>query len=67
MSTTLLGKSLIEAGLLHKRIADRAYQLYEARGYKDGHAIDDWVQAETEIEREMLSRSQEQTRYRSDE
>jgi DUF2934 family protein len=27
----------------------RAYQLYEERGRIDGHALDDWLQAEAEI------------------
>jgi hypothetical protein len=32
-----------------KRIRLRAYELYEARGREDGHALDDWLQAEAEI------------------
>lgn len=35
-------------------IAKRAHQLYEMRGWRDGHALDDWLQAE----REMLSQVQ---------
>jgi len=27
----------------------RAYQLYERRGRQDGHELDDWLQAETEL------------------
>jgi hypothetical protein len=27
----------------------RAYELYEERGRADGHALEDWVQAECEI------------------
>jgi hypothetical protein len=27
----------------------RAYKLYEQRGRVDGHALEDWVQAEAEI------------------
>jgi len=27
----------------------RAHQLYEERGYEDGHDLDDWLQAETEL------------------
>jgi hypothetical protein len=27
----------------------RAYKLYEQRGREDGHALEDWVQAEAEI------------------
>jgi hypothetical protein len=29
----------------------RAYELYEQRGRDDGHALDDWLQAESEIVR----------------
>jgi len=34
---------------LAEQIRLRAYQLYEARGRGDGHALDDWFQAEAEI------------------
>ena len=27
----------------------RAYELYEARGSKDGHELDDWLRAKEEI------------------
>ena len=30
-------------------IRSRAYQIYEGRGPKPGHDLDDWVQAEREI------------------
>lgn len=35
---------------LHARIHTRAYELFEARGCQEGQALDDWVQAEREIE-----------------
>ncbi len=31
------------------RIADRAYGLYAERGYRQGYALDDWLEAEWEI------------------
>ncbi|OQW30544.1 MAG: hypothetical protein A4E19_09550 [Nitrospira sp. SG-bin1] len=34
---------------IQKRIALRAYELYLQRGGMDGHAEDDWLQAEREI------------------
>ena len=34
---------------IEEQIRQRAYGLYEARGSEDGHALDDWLQAETEI------------------
>lgn len=30
-------------------IRERAYALYEARGREEGHAAEDWVQAESEL------------------
>ena len=33
-----------------ERIRQRAYELHEARGGDTGHDIDDWLQAEAEIE-----------------
>ena len=34
---------------LHKRIAMRAYELYAQRGWREDHALDDWLDAEREI------------------
>ncbi len=31
---------------LNKLIAKKAYELYEKRGRKPGHSIDDWMEAE---------------------
>jgi len=31
------------------QIRQRAYELYEARGRKDGHELEDWLRAEAEI------------------
>jgi hypothetical protein len=40
---------------LEERIRVRAYQLYERRANHDGHALDDWLQAEAELtERKSL-------------
>jgi hypothetical protein len=33
----------------HEEIAKRSYELYLARGATDGHDVEDWVQAETEL------------------
>lgn len=32
------------------RIAERAHQIYEARGGQHGRSLDDWLQAEREID-----------------
>lgn len=34
---------------LHARIAQRAYELYAERGYRQGCAMEDWLDAEREI------------------
>lgn len=31
---------------MRERIAKKAYELYEQRGWQDGQDIDDWLQAE---------------------
>ena len=31
------------------QISKRAYELYEQQGQRDGHAVQDWLQAEREI------------------
>jgi hypothetical protein len=31
------------------KIAQRAYERYEARGREDGHALDDWLDAERDL------------------
>jgi YHS domain-containing protein len=30
----------------------KAYELYELKGKTEGHAVEDWVEAESKIERE---------------
>jgi hypothetical protein len=41
----------LDAGFdeLEGRIRARAYELYGQRGKRDGHALDDWLQAEAEL------------------
>ncbi len=34
---------------LRARIAERAYELHVMRGHREGHALDDWLEAEREI------------------
>jgi hypothetical protein len=36
---------------LEAEIRARAYELYEHRGGEAGHELDDWLQAETELQR----------------
>lgn len=34
---------------LHEQIQNRAYELHASRGYREGAALDDWLEAEREI------------------
>jgi len=34
---------------LQEQIRRRAHELYEERGRHDGHELDDWLQAESEV------------------
>jgi hypothetical protein len=34
---------------IEERIRARAYDLYEQRGCTDGHALDDWLEAKSEV------------------
>ena len=38
-----------------QEIAMRAYELYAAHGYRQGHDLDDWLEAEREIDRAAYS------------
>ena len=40
---------LSDTALLRRLFAQRAYQLYEARGCVDGFDLQDWLQAEGEV------------------
>jgi hypothetical protein len=35
--------------LVERKVRSRAKELYETRGEVDGHALQDWVQAESEV------------------
>ncbi len=45
-----------------EEIRRRAYELYLERGEQPGRGLDDWLQAERELERGTLRRSQTQLR-----
>jgi len=38
-----------DPNIVLEQIAQRAYELYEARGREDGHDLEDWLRAEAEI------------------
>jgi len=35
--------------MMERKVRSRAQQLYQTRGQVDGHALEDWVQAESEV------------------
>jgi hypothetical protein len=51
-ATTTNANSEGSAGDLEEQIRRRAYELYERRGWEDGHEVEDWLQAEAELTRE---------------
>ena len=44
-----------DTGLLHEAISNQAYSYWEARGYPDGSAEQDWLRAEAEIRRRGIA------------
>ncbi len=46
--TTTVPESSVRS---EEEIRTRAYELYEERGREDGYAMDDWLRAEAEINR----------------
>jgi Protein of unknown function (DUF2934) len=42
---------------LEEEIRARAHQLYEERGREEGHAMDDWLRAEEEVNRNRKRRA----------
>jgi hypothetical protein len=40
---------------IQERIRQRAHEIYEARGRQDGHELDDWLIAESEVTRNFAA------------
>jgi hypothetical protein len=45
------------AGIERDQIARRAYERYEARGRGDGQDLEDWYEAEQELQRPLTARA----------
>jgi hypothetical protein len=45
----------IDPDLRHRMISEVAYHRYTSRGYADGYDVDDWLQAEAEVDHLLLS------------
>jgi hypothetical protein len=48
----IFGKGASRSHELHQEIARRAYELFLESGGSEGHAEEDWLQAERELRRE---------------
>jgi len=44
----------LDPGLRHRLISDAAYALYCKRGYVDGYDLDDWLEAEAQVDHTLL-------------
>jgi hypothetical protein len=47
--STLHHSEEIDPSVPEQRIRERAYQIYQLRGARDGHAEGDWLTAEAEL------------------
>ena len=45
----------------HEEIAKKAYALYLSRGASDGHDVQDWLQAESELKAQPLGSAREES------
>ncbi|MDH4181090.1 MAG: DUF2934 domain-containing protein [Betaproteobacteria bacterium] len=50
--------SEIDQDLRHRLVSETAYRHYVERGYCDGGDLDDWLQAEAEVDHCLLNRPQ---------
>lgn len=50
-------QSEIDAELRHRLISETAYRHYVERGYAEGGELEDWLQAEAEVDHYLLNRS----------
>jgi hypothetical protein len=48
---------MIDPNLRHRMISEAAYMLYARRGYEAGYDLDDWLQAEAEVDHLLLNPS----------
>jgi len=55
MSAARVPGNAAQADSAEEKIRLRAYQLFEKRGGENGRALDDWLQAEAEIQRSQMS------------
>jgi len=44
----------IDPDLRHRLISETAFELYQRRGFADGYDLDDWLQAEEQLDHTLL-------------
>ena len=49
----------IDTETRHRMISEAAYQLYVQRGYLEGFELEDWLQAEAEVDSQLGNHSEE--------
>ena len=52
------GEALVRNSATDQEIRHRAYEIYLERGEQPGRELDDWLQAERELKRGVLRRTQ---------
>jgi hypothetical protein len=52
-------QDVLDPDLRHRMISEAAYHRYADRGYEDGYDLDDWLQAEAEVDHLLLRRQAE--------
>ena len=51
----------LSADLRHRMISEAAYHLYTQRGYRDGYDLDDWLEAEAQVDHLLIEPPQDDT------
>jgi hypothetical protein len=46
----------VDPDLRHRMISEAAYRRYTERGYADGYDLDDWLQAEADVDHLLVNR-----------
>ena len=48
--STVLTQTTVDADQKHQMVSEAAYYIAEKRGFTNGDPVDDWIEAETQIE-----------------
>lgn len=54
-------QAVFDLDLRHRMISEAAYYLYTERGYSEGYDLDDWLQAEAQIDDLIMNPEREDT------